>query len=96
MAGGAIFLGVGVGIAASGTIVPLLLDAAMRVTWLGVGLVPMMVFLVDYVARGLGWGTHTQRQQLSLVDGSRRRYAGNPLLADGVKKALAKPAGALL
>jgi len=111
MAGGAIFLGVGVGIAASGTIVPLLLDAGMRITWLGlgvlsllltiaswacwphtapshppagepssavqsavrfdlnllyaqyalmaVGLVPMMVFLVDYVARGLGWGTHT-------------------------------------
>lgn len=26
---------------------------------MAVGLVPMMVFLVDYVARGLGWGTHT-------------------------------------
>lgn len=111
MASGAIFLGIGVGIAASGTLVPLLLDMGMRATWLGlgvlslllsvvswwcwphavhthvpvgeptasvqasvrtelnllymqyalmaVGLVPMMVFLVDYVARGLGWGTHT-------------------------------------
>jgi predicted MFS family arabinose efflux permease len=110
-ASGAIFLGIGVGIAASGTLVPLLLDVGMRATWLGlgvlslllsvaswacwpqamhtqvphsapgvavraavrfdlhllylqyalmaVGLVPMMVFLVDYVARGLGWGTHT-------------------------------------
>lgn len=111
MASGAIFLGIGLGIAASGTVVPLLLDMGMRATWLGlgvlslllsvvswwcwphavhthvpvgepgaatqaavrvelnllylqyalmaVGLVPMMVFLVDYVARGLGWGTHT-------------------------------------
>jgi predicted MFS family arabinose efflux permease len=111
MSSGAIFLGIGLGIAASGTLVPLLLDVGMRATWLGlgvlslllslaswacwpqamhtqvpvgeqsaaaqaavrfdlnllyvqyalmaVGLVPMMVFLVDYVARGLGWGTHT-------------------------------------
>jgi len=111
MASGAIFLGIGLGIAASGTVVPLLLDMGMRATWLGlgvlslllsvaswwcwphavhaqvpvgesslatqgaaradlrllylqyalmaVGLVPMMVFLVDYVARGLGWGVHT-------------------------------------
>jgi predicted MFS family arabinose efflux permease len=113
MASGAIFLGVGVGIAASGTVVPMLLGVGLRETWLGlgvlalvlsiaswfcwphashghaaaqgsgepaapkagarfdlnvlyvqyalmaVGLVPLMVFLVDYVARGLGWGTHT-------------------------------------
>jgi predicted MFS family arabinose efflux permease len=26
---------------------------------MALGLVPMMVFLVDYVARGLGWGAHT-------------------------------------
>jgi predicted MFS family arabinose efflux permease len=110
MASGAIFLGIGVGIAASGTLVPLLLDVGMRATWLGlgvlsllltmaswvcwplaahthppvgeagaamdaavradltllyvqyalmaVGLVPLMMFLVDYVARGLEWGSH--------------------------------------
>jgi len=110
MASGAIFLGIGVGIAMSGTLVPLLLDVGMRATWLGlgvlsllltiaswacwphavhahppvgqaavtmeagarselmllyvqyalmaVGLVPLMMFLVDYVARGLGWGSH--------------------------------------
>lgn len=109
---GAIFLGIGVGIAASGTVVPLLLGMGLRATWLGLGvlslvlslaswtwwprvehhhhsadgatepsprpgaradlsllyvqyalmafgLVPLMMFLVDYVARGLGWGTHT-------------------------------------
>lgn len=111
MASGAIFLGVGVGIAASGTVVPMLLGVGLRETWLGlgalalilsiaswfcwpgaspvhaaagarpaapavgarfdlnvlyvqyalmaIGLVPLMVFLVDYVARGLGWGTRT-------------------------------------
>lgn len=101
-AGGLIFSGVGLGIAASGTLVPLLLGAGLAATWLGlgflalaltafawtgwpeaapprpptapprqggalaalylvyalgaVGLVPHMVFLVDFVARGLGRG----------------------------------------
>lgn len=100
---GAIFMGVGFGIAASGTLVPLLLHQGLQQAWLGLGgvalaltlvgwngwpaasrstpgtppklspsdtrqlrvlyagyglnafgLVPHMVFLVDYVARGLG------------------------------------------
>ncbi|MBY4948116.1 MFS transporter [Cupriavidus respiraculi] len=116
IASGAIFLGIGVGIAGSGTIVPLLLHDGLRTTWLGLGavsalltvltwfawpsewahadapangkepaapaahgspkakagvavlfaqyglmavaLVPAMVFLVDFVARGLGAGAH--------------------------------------
>lgn len=111
IAGGAIFLGIGVGVAASGTLVPLLMQSGLRTTWLGLGalslllallswrcwpdtlpagkpvaaahqatlrkdesvslnilflqyalmavaLVPMMVFLVDYIARGLAWGAH--------------------------------------
>ncbi|MDE2609554.1 MAG: YbfB/YjiJ family MFS transporter, partial [Burkholderiales bacterium] len=106
LAGGVIFMGVGVGIAASGTLVPLLLRQGLMQTWLGlgvlsllltlaawrswprddaapaaaataprrahqvatlralyaeyalnaVGLVPHMIFLVDFVARGLGLG----------------------------------------
>jgi predicted MFS family arabinose efflux permease len=105
-ASGAIFTGIGLGIAASGTIVPLLLRQGLTQTWLGlavvsllltiaawngwpsqdaaapaahqasvkappppalralfveyaanaVGLVPHMIFLVDFVARGLGKG----------------------------------------
>ena len=106
LASGAIFLGIGVGIAASGTLLPLLLKVGLRETWIGlgvlsalltaatwtgwpreelhrvapplargrrdtrwsvalvytqyalmaVGLVPPMVFLVDFIARGLGAG----------------------------------------
>ncbi|BBP58664.1 YbfB/YjiJ family MFS transporter [Pseudomonas sp. St316] len=104
LASGAIFLGIGLGIAGSGTLVPPLLSLGLQATWLGLGalslvltglswfgwpqetvhvtasaapdeptppavlqlfaqyafmaagLVPAMVFLVDYVARGLGAG----------------------------------------
>jgi predicted MFS family arabinose efflux permease len=105
LASGAIFTGVGIGIAASGTLVPLLMRIGLMETWLGLaaltfaltllawggwprgaarphraeaaaplrsgpvlgallieyalnaaGLVPHMVFLVDFIARGLGQG----------------------------------------
>jgi predicted MFS family arabinose efflux permease len=108
IASGVIFMGVGVGIAASGTLVPLLLQQGLTATWLGLGilslvltlaawkgwpgdgvpgptvpaahrshqgkalralyaeyalnaagLVPHMIFLVDFVARGLGQGLQT-------------------------------------
>ncbi|MNF80082.1 Major Facilitator Superfamily protein [compost metagenome] len=111
LAGGVIFMGVGVGIAASGTLVPLLLQQGLGQTWLGLGLiallltaiawrgwptenapvastvqhhrpapngtlkalyveyalnaagwVPHMIFLVDFVARGLGQGLQTGAQ----------------------------------
>ncbi|WP_321797704.1 YbfB/YjiJ family MFS transporter [Caballeronia sp. J97] len=113
-ASGAIFTGIGLGIAASGTIVPLLLRQGLTQTWLGlaavsllltivawngwpsqnaaafshgnareqakaspppalralfveyalnaVGLVPHMIFLVDFVARGLGKGVDAGAQ----------------------------------
>lgn len=109
LASGAIFLGIGLGIAGSGTLIPPLLSLGLQNTWLGLGalaliltaaswfgwpsalahetaaphaqhtklpfnanlyllfaqyalmaagLVPAMVFLVDYVTRGLGAGPH--------------------------------------
>lgn len=110
-AGGTIFLGLGLGIAGSGTIIPLLLELGLSQTWIGLGIisviltaaswfawpsslltppagnhdahqvqtirfgkeirllylqyglmaaaaVPPMVFLVDFIARGMGQGTH--------------------------------------
>jgi len=113
IASGVIFAGVGLGIAASGTLVPLLLHQGLAKTWCGlgalsliltivawggwpsghpapvidpglhtrarqptvrlralyaeyglnaVGLVPHMLFLVDYVARGLGQGLDSGAQ----------------------------------
>jgi predicted MFS family arabinose efflux permease len=109
VASGAIFMGVGLGIAASGTLVPLLLHQGLTRTWIGLGtlaliltlvawtgwprqdvhvspthhrerhlhptarlralyfsyalnalgLVPHMIFLVDFIARGLGQGLDT-------------------------------------
>ncbi|MGA9334149.1 MAG: YbfB/YjiJ family MFS transporter [Rudaea sp.] len=105
IAGGVIFMGIGAGVAASGTLIPLLLRHGLTQAWLGlgavslsltliawrgwpsdggspvprhvprtrhrraalralyveyalnaVGLVPHMIFLVDFVARGLGMG----------------------------------------
>lgn len=106
LASGAIFLGIGLGVAGSGTIVPPLLSLGLQQTWIGLGLlslgltaaswfgwpadashtaveqsasagiprsvnllfaqyglmaaglVPAMMFLADYVARGLGDGPH--------------------------------------
>lgn len=106
LASGAIFLGIGLGVAISGTLVPLMLEVSLRATWLSLGalslvltalswpawpdhdhtrvrsagalksamprglqvllvqyalaalgLVPEMLFLVDYVSRSLGHGT---------------------------------------
>ena len=131
LASGAIFTGVGLGIAASGTLVPLLMHAGLAQTWFGlgavallltviswggwprdqlpeihqpsappsprfalvalyveyglnaIGLVPHMIFLVDFVARGLGRGLVTGAQYWvlfgigamvgPLVTGARRR-----------------------
>lgn len=102
MAGGAMFTGVGLGVVASGTLVPFLLRSGLTATWLGLGalslaltiaawegwpgrplaaatkrksdaekgvralyleyalgaagLVPHMIFLVDFIARGLDQG----------------------------------------
>jgi MFS family permease len=107
LVGGLIFMGVGVGIAASGTLLPLLLSRGIQTAWIGLGMlsllltalawcgwprtqacvpsgetrisppgrkvvllfaayalnavgwVPHMLFLVDFVARGLGQGVAT-------------------------------------
>ena len=49
LAGGAIFMGVGAGVAISGTLVPLLLARGLQETWVGLGAVSLVLTLV-------GWG----------------------------------------
>jgi len=48
LAGGAIFTGVGLGIAASGTVVPLLLRAGLTWTWIGLGVLSLLLTAVAW------------------------------------------------
>ncbi len=63
IAGGAIFLGLGLGIAGSGTIVPLLLKFGLSQTWLGLGVVSAIITVASWFAwpsRESGAGTATK------------------------------------
>ena len=53
LAGGVIFTGVGVGIAASGTLVPLLLQQGLKQTWLGLGAICLLFTAIAWK----GWPT---------------------------------------
>lgn len=48
LAGGVIFMGVGVGVAASGTLVPLLLRQSLQDTWLGLGVLSLLLTAVAW------------------------------------------------
>ncbi|MDR3515884.1 MAG: YbfB/YjiJ family MFS transporter [Azospirillaceae bacterium] len=48
LAAGVIFTGVGLGIAASGTLVPILLRQGLTATWLGLGILALMLTLVAW------------------------------------------------
>jgi MFS family permease len=81
-ASGAIFLGVGVGIAASGTLVPLLLaHVGLRDTWISLGLISLALTLANWTA----WPP-PKKLQLNLASESpaeeaiRRRGYGSTLL----------------
>jgi MFS family permease len=51
LAGGFIFMGVGAGIAASGTLVPLLLQQSLQATWFGLGLLSLILTTIGWA----GW-----------------------------------------
>ena len=55
LAGGAIFTGVGVGVAASGTLVPLLLREGLRETWFGLGILALLLTILAWS----GWPTES-------------------------------------
>lgn len=59
LAGGVIFMGVGVGVAASGTLVPLLLRQSLQHTWLGLGVLSLVLTLIAW--RGWPDGVEAER-----------------------------------
>src|SRR3984957_16732516 len=48
LAGGAIFMGVGAGIVASGTLVPLLLQLSVSAAWLGLGALSLILLVIGW------------------------------------------------
>lgn len=55
MASGLIFLGLGLGIAGSGTLVPALIGHGLRITWLGLGALSAVLTAISW----FGWPGHT-------------------------------------
>src|SRR6185312_3159211 len=59
LSGGLIFMGIGVGVIASGTLVPLLLQQGLRQTWIGLGAISFVLTLVAWA----GWPRETTPDQ---------------------------------
>lgn len=51
LAGGVIFMGIGVGVAASGTLVPMLLRESLQQTWIGLGVASLLITAIAWT----GW-----------------------------------------
>jgi predicted MFS family arabinose efflux permease len=79
VAGGLIFTGVGLGIALSGTLVPLLLLEGLTATWLGLGLLSLVLTAVAWG----GWPAESARpsatRPFAAMPASRRFRPGLPL-----------------
>jgi predicted MFS family arabinose efflux permease len=63
LASGVIFTGVGLGVAASGTLVPMLLQLGLTQTWLGLGLLSLLLTI-------LAWSSWPPAQPASTASGS--------------------------
>lgn len=74
LVGGAIFVGVGAGIALSGTLVPLLLQAGLTRTWLGLA-------LLSAIATAVGWGgwPSSASPNTTPVQSQKRDWPAGPL-----------------
>jgi predicted MFS family arabinose efflux permease len=84
IAGGAIFTGVGLGIAASGTLVPLLLQAGLVETWLGLGALALVLTLIAWG----GWPPAAVTAPATADKAPPRRHANPQLRALYVEYAL--------
>lgn len=61
VASGIIFMGVGAGIAASGTLVPLLLQEGLRQTWFGLGALSLVLTVIAWG----GWSTNSSSDHIA-------------------------------
>ncbi|MEM9682929.1 MAG: YbfB/YjiJ family MFS transporter [Pseudomonadota bacterium] len=77
IAGGAIFTGVGLGIALSGTLVPLLLTYGLAVTWVGLGLLSLALAVIAW----FGWGAARSAPSRQAAAPDRGISVGWPLVA---------------
>jgi predicted MFS family arabinose efflux permease len=66
LAGGVIFMGIGVGVAASGTIIPLLLREGLQQTWIGLGVICLLLT----TAAWSGWPGDPPRTHAAVHGGS--------------------------
>ncbi|QID17348.1 YbfB/YjiJ family MFS transporter [Nitrogeniibacter mangrovi] len=73
LASGVIFMGVGVGIVASGTLVPLLLEQGLRDTWLGMGVISLAL-------TAIAWNGWPSQAAVPKPHPHPRRASGNRLL----------------
>jgi len=84
VAGGILFMGVGLGVAASGTLVPRLLQIGLRETWFGLGAIALLL-------TALAWKGWPQRTVAAVhgtraVQGRQALHAADPALAVSTAK----------
>jgi len=86
--GGVIFAGVGLGVAASGTLVPLLLQQGVRQSWYGLGVLSVLLTLVSWkawpadvsiTARGHDHAAPTRSRPLGVIRALGAEYGLNAL-----------------
>ncbi|MGF1609804.1 MAG: YbfB/YjiJ family MFS transporter [Kiloniellales bacterium] len=81
LAGGVIFTGVGLGIAASGTLVPVLLDWGLAETWLGLGALALVLTLASWS----GWPSNGLRASPAISAPSKPAAGGGPWTPGALK-----------
>jgi predicted MFS family arabinose efflux permease len=87
LVGGAIFVGIGFGIAASGTLVPLLLRQGLSAAWIGLGLLSLALTAVawgGWPRQAVARGPHRVRRHAGSTAGLRRLYVQYGLAAFGL------------
>ena len=72
---GMIFLGLGLGIAASGTVIPWLLQAGLKDTWLGLGAIALLLTAISW----FGWPAANPPAPAAAEGGHTRRPAGRAM-----------------